>query len=407
MKILIVSNYFYPETVGDGVRIFQLARDLKSRGHEVTVVTSFPSYPAGILFNGYRNRLRTEEVVEGIRVVRTLTWATVSKAFWSRVLGFGCFCASAIIGGSLAGLRADVVFAPVPPLPLGVSAWWLSKMAGANLVVNVVDVYPDLAISLGVLRNKLAIRFFQWLERWIYRHSRRVAVISEGFRHNLLSKCVPDAKIRVVPSWADTRAIVPAPRNNAFRQNIEAHGRLVVLYSGGLTHNTCIEPLLQAAAVLKSESVMFLIVGDGIRKRALTQLASELALPNVKFMPFQPLDRYPEVLAASDLTTVTLNSSATFFSVPSKIYKQMAAGRPILAITEPGNELALLIERSQCGVCVRPNDTARLADVIRYAIHHREEFEAMGQNGRRYVEHECNRERCVSMIEALLAEASD
>lgn len=405
MRVLILSNYFYPETVGDGVRMFQLACDLRDRGHTVTVLTSFPSYPGGVVFSGYRNRLRLHEVIQGIRVIRAFTYATPSKAFWSRVLSFGCFCGSSIVAGMLPRVRAEVVFAVLPPLPLGISAWWLSKLAGAALVVNVVDIHPDIAVSLGVLKNKFAIHGFRMLERLIYRLSARIIVISDGFRRNLLAKGVPEPKIDVIPPWADIQAIQPATHDNAFRRELQVDGNFVVLYSGGLTHNACLDSLLQAAHKLRSHPVTFVIVGDGVRKQALTEKATELGLWNVKFLPFQPLERYPEVLAASDITTVTLNSHSTFFSVPSKIYRQMAAARPVLAITEPGNELTRLIEESQCGVCVRPDDVEGLTKVIRQSMRDKAALTTMGQNGREYVLTKCGRAGCVSAIESVLVKA--
>jgi colanic acid biosynthesis glycosyl transferase WcaI len=406
MRVLLLTNYYYPETVGAGIWITQLAQGLKDRGHEMCVVTSFPSYPRGKLFDGYRNRLAHRETVDGVEVIRTFTYATPRRSFWARFAGFGAFCLSAAPGYVPWRRRADVVYAILPPLPLGVSAWAIAKASGARLVINVQDIYPDVAVALKYLTNPAAVAFFRGMERWIYRRADRIVVISEGFRRNLLNKDVAASKIRVVPNWADPDQIVPMSRNNAFRRETGTNGEFLVMYSGGLTHNAELEPIVDAAAQLRNLPVRFAIVGDGVQKQVLMNRAEASRLDNVHFYPFQPLARYAEVLAASDLTLVGLNTAATFASVPSKVYKQMAAGRPILAITEPGNELAALIEKSQCGVCVRPNDARRLASVIRYATLHREEFEAMGRNGRRYVEQDCNRDRCVSMIEGLLAEAT-
>jgi colanic acid biosynthesis glycosyl transferase WcaI len=224
------------------------------------------------------------------------------------------------------------VYAILPPLPLGISAWAVARITGARLVVNIQDIYPDIAVALGMLRNVSSIRFFERMERWIYRAADRVVVISEGFRQNLLRKGVRAEKVVVVPNWADPEAIQPSIPDNAFRREHSRPGEFVVLYSGGLSHNSHLQPVLEAARRLLDEPFRFLIAGEGVHKERLMQWAHEHDLRNLTFLPFQPLERYAEALAAADATVVTLHPAATFASVPSKVYKQMAAARPIVAI---------------------------------------------------------------------------
>lgn len=405
MKVLITTNYYYPESVGAGLWVTQLALDLKERGHEVTVITSFPSYPWGKVFEGFHNCCAHREMADGIEIIRTFTYATASKSFWARSFSFGAFCLSAVPGYLRWRRRADVVYSILPPLPLGVSAWAIAKVSAARLVVNVQDLYPDIAIALKYLENPTAVAFFRGMERWIYRRAHRIVVISEGFRQNLLNKGVADTKIDVVPNWADPDQIIPGPTDNAFRREIGVNSELLVMYSGGLSHNSDMEPMLAAAAQLRSLPIRFAIIGDGVHRQALIEKARAAGLDNVSFFPFQPLDRYSEVLAAADVTLVSLNSAATLASVPSKIYKQMAAARPIVAITHPGNELTRLIEDAQCGVAVPPGDPQALADVLQQALCLRQAFAEMGRRGRAYMEQKCSRRGCVAQIEKVLIEA--
>ena len=145
-----------------------------------------------------------------------------------------------------------------------------------------------------------------------------------------------------------------------------------------------------------------MIIGEGIHKPKLRKLASEKRVVNLQFRPFMPLDRYPEVLLAADVNLVTLNSKATFVSVPSKIYKQMAAGRPIMAICCAENELARLVTEGQCGLLVPPDEPDKLVESLRWAASHPEELAQMGINGRRYLVQNHSRARCVERIEAVL-----
>lgn len=405
MRLLILSNYFLPESVGAGIWVTQLARDLRTSGHDVSVLTSHPSYPDGQIFPGYHNRLTHHETIDCIEVIRTLTYATQSKSFWPRFASFGAFCLSAFPGYLPWRRRFDVVYAILPPLPLGVSAWAIAKASGARLVVNVQDIYPDIAVQLNYLANPTAIALFRRMERWIYRHSDLVVVISEGFRENLLAKGVPARKLRVVPNWADPEHITPSSRDNAFRRETRADGHFLVVYSGGLTHNCELEPVLTAAAEMRDQPIRFAIVGDGVHKQRLAGKARSLHLDNLQFYPFQPIDRYPEVLAAADATLVTLNSAATFASVPSKVFKQMAAARPLIAITNPGNELSRLIAEARCGVTVRPNNPGQLVEVLRGAIENPQVFVEMGRRARVSLERNYSRCVCVPRIESALAEA--
>jgi colanic acid biosynthesis glycosyl transferase WcaI len=403
MKILLVSGYYYPENVGAGIWVHQLSHDLTALGHEVSVLTGFPNYPDGRIFPEYRGRFFQRETVDGIPVIRTWVYATRSKNFWARVAGFGSFCLSAVIGGLAARIRADVVYAIVPPLPLGISAWVLAKAAGARLVVNVQDIYPDIAVALGVLRNRAAIHFFEWMERWIYKQAHRIVVISEGFRENLRTKGVPSNKVLVVPNWADPSAIQPGARENTFRCQHSLPGEFVVLYSGGLSHNSHLDPVLDAAHQLRAEPFRFLIVGGGVHQQALMERASVLGLRNLSFLPFQPLEHYAATLAAADATLVALHPLATFASVPSKVYKQMAAARPILAIANRRSEVARLVEESGCGIAVDPDDTAALVEALRRLAARGEETECMGDAGRAYVMEVCSRAKCVAAIEQAFA----
>lgn len=404
MKILLITNYFYPETVGASVWIRQLVDELLARGHSLSVITSFPSYPHGVIFDGYRGLKHLRETSDGVDLIRTFTYAARSRTFWSKALGFAAFSVSALIGGLVEMPRADVVYAILPPLPLGVSAALLAKAIGAGLVLNVQDIYPDVAIANGLLTSRWSISIFKWLEKVIYERADKITVISSGFRTNLIEKGVDEAKVRVIPNWADTAAICSREKKNEFRNELGVSDEVLVVYSGGLTTNSCLEPVLEAARQVADEGIVFAIIGDGVRKEALLRKAKELELRNVRFLPFQPLQRYPEVLAAADVTLVTLNSASTFASVPSKVYKQMAAARPIIAIAERASELNRLIETSMAGFCVCPERPSELAEILRRIAGDKSRFSALGLNGRRYLERECSLTGCVAAIEAVLAE---
>lgn len=401
MRVLLVAQYFKPESVGAAIWIHQLATDLVSRGHRVTMLTGFPNYPDRVIFEGYRGKVFLREQIDGVDVIRTYIYASPNEAMWSRLLNFGSFCASAALGG-LAAPRPDVIYCLIPPLPLGLSAEFLGLAKRAPVVINVQDIYPDLAVALGFLRNRLAIRFFEFIERLIYRWATAIVVISDGFKENLLGKGVPAKKIHVVPNWADPDFIRPGLKDNPFRRRLGLGDRFTLIYSGNLSHNSNVEPVIEAAEVLQNEPFAFVIVGDGVRKTDLERKAREKKLKNVWFLPFQPLVDYPQVLTAADMNLVTLNTQAAMASVPSKVFKMMASGRPVLAIAANGTEVHRLVTQANCGLCVSPDDAVGLAKALRYAAAHRDKLKRMGTNARRYLEEHFSRQKCVTQIEAVL-----
>ena len=405
MHVLLVTQYFKPESIGAPIWIHQLAVDLVSMGHDVTVLTGFPNYPDRVIFEGYRGKVFLQEQIDDVDVVRTYIYASPNDALWSRALNFGSFCASAALGG-LVVPKSDVIYCIMPPLPLGLSAEFLGLVKRAPVVVNVQDIYPDIAIALGFLRNPLIIRLFKWMERFIYQHAAAVTVISNGFKENLLRKGVPAQKIHVVPNWADPDFIRPGPKNNPFRHRLGLDDRFTLIYSGNLSHNSNVEPVIGAAELLRDEPFAFVIVGEGVRKADLERKVREKQLKNVWFLPFQPLEEYPQVLTAADMNLVTLNTQAAMASVPSKVFKMMASGRPVLAITTNGNEVHRLITQANCGLCVPPDDPVSLAEALRYAAAHQDELERMGENARCYLEQHFSRHRCVAQIEEILGKVA-
>jgi colanic acid biosynthesis glycosyl transferase WcaI len=405
MRVLLVAQYFWPESVGAGLWLHQLATDLTRRGHSVTMVTGFPNYPEGRLFEGYAGRRFMREWVDGVEVIRTWIYATPDQSFGARLLNFGSFCASAPLGIA-AARRPEVIYCVLPPLALGLSTEFVAWCKRVPVLINIQDIYPDIAVSLGYLRNRLAIAFFQRMERLIYRRAAAVTVITDSFRENLLGKGVRPEKIHVVPNWADAEQIQPGAKDNRFRQQLGVDSKFLVVYSGGMGHNSCLEAVVEAARILADDPYEFVLIGDGAKRAKLERRAAELALRNIHFLPFQTAEVYAQVLAASDVQLLTLNESSTHVSLPSKMLKIMASGRPMVALANRGSDAARLVLTAKCGDVVSPGDAPALARTLREFAANREGLRAMGQNARRFLVENFSRERCVAQVESLLLRAA-
>jgi len=406
MKVLIVLQYYAPESVGAASYARELALGLVEKGHDVTVLTGFPNYPKRIIFEGYRRKIYMRETIEGVKVIRTYIYANPSDSNKSRILNWGSFSVSCFFGGVLARIKPDVIYSMPPPLSTGAAAVMISKVKRVPIVSHVKDLYPLIAIELGILKSPRLIRFFEKMEKYVYGNSQAVIGLSEGFRSHFIGKGVPPEKTHVVTDWADSDFIQPGPRDNEFRKSLGVREMFTVLYSGNLSYNSNLEPIVEAAKILENEPVRFVIVGEGVKKDALVARSKELGLENVQFLPFQPIENYASVLQASDITVVTLNTAASLASLPSKVFKQMAAGRPILAITSSGNELDKMVATAACGLSVPPDSPEALAEAIRWAVTHRKEVDQMGIKAREYLKENHDRTKSVDQIEQILVKAA-
>ena len=384
MRILLLVQYYWPEEQNSFVH--ELALGLMSKGHQVTVLTAFPHYGKGRVYDGYKGRFYQSEIEAGIKIVRTFVYATPSQNFYQRVLNFSSFCISSLIGGLLINDKPDVVYVWLPPLPLGIIGAIVAGWKKSRFAVHVQDIYPKAAVQHGILKNRMTIRFFEKMEKWIYQRADALIGISGSFMEHFIQTGVSNTKIHVVENWADPNFIVPGPQNNSFRNLFNKENHFMIVYSGGINNNANIEPLVDAACVLKEEPFIFVIIGEGQYKNRIQQIVEERNLRNVKLLPWQPLKDYPEALRAADMNVVTLSSRSAETSVPSKIYKQLAAGRPIIAITPVKSELYRLVTVARCGICVPPDDAQALVRELRWSLSHPHELRQMSQNARAYFE---------------------
>jgi colanic acid biosynthesis glycosyl transferase WcaI len=268
------------------------------------------------------------------------------------------------------------------------------------------DLYPDAAVAAGMMRNKMAISFFLGMETFLYQRSQRISVISESFRKSLIEKNVPDSKMTLIPVWADPDAVRPLPKENSFRRQHELSGKFVVMYAGNIGLTSCLEDVLCAAEILREQTqIQFVIVGDGTKKESLESEARRKQLENVRLLPYQPREIYSEMLAAADLSLVTLNARAAVSSLPSKVFNLMASARSILAVAPYESELACIVREAECGWVVPPESPKELAAAIARAVGHEDELIQNGRNGRAYLEEHYSRQRCIDAYENMLLAA--
>jgi colanic acid biosynthesis glycosyl transferase WcaI len=386
LRILLLTLYFAPDIAANAVITTELAEELASLGHEVTVVTALPHYAGNVIDPRFRGKIIQQDEHKGIQVIRTHLYTSPHKRrTLVRILSYISFNFLSTLGGLFSGPQ-DIILAPSPPLTIGFSAYIISRVKRIPYVYNVQDIYPDVVIKLGLLKNPIGKPLFRILERFVYRHARHITVLSKGFRANLLAKGVPNQRLTIIPNFVNVDFIRPMHRNNTFRYHFGLDGRFVVLFAGNIGHSQDLEHVLECAALLRDrDHITFVIVGDGSRKAQLQDQARRMSLRNVLFIPFQPREDVPNIYAASNISLVTLRKGIALDSLPSKAYTIMGSGRPIIAAVDPGSDIWNLVNQAECGLCVEPENPRALAKAIRTLYAEPALRERMGRNGRKHV----------------------
>jgi colanic acid biosynthesis glycosyl transferase WcaI len=387
MYILLLTLYFVPDLAANAVIMSELAEALAALGHNVTAVAAFPHYDRNRVWDGYRGKLVQRDLHGAVRIYRTYLYVPQRKGrVFGRLLNYFSFNVLSTLVGLLAG-PYDVILAPSPPLTIGLSAYILSRLRRVPYIYNVQDIYPDVAIRLGVLTNPRLIRFFRRMENFVYAKAAAVSVLSEGFGRNLLNKGVPGDKIHVFPNFVDVDFVRPLPRDNAFARRHDLHDKFVVMYAGNVGLSQGLETLLEAMQQFQDlPDLRLLIVGNGAVKAKLEAQASQVGLQNVIFLPFQPRKDVPEMYASADVSLVMLRQGIGAESVPSKAYTIMASKRPLVAAADKEAETKRLIDVAGCGLWVEPGNPSALAQAIRVLHADPARRAQLGRNGRDHVE---------------------
>ncbi len=361
---------FAPDGVSTAVLMTELALELRDLGHEVVVLTATPHYnvepearsrqPLSRRWKG----LLYQSCCDGIPVYHAAI-PTKGHRVWTRLIDYARFHVVSLMAVLTVIGRYDVVLAPSPPLTIGLVAVVMGRLRRVPVVYNVQEIYPDAAVSLGLLRNRFLIRLLESIERFIYARSQVVVVISEWFRRRLLEKGVADETLRVIPNFVDTDFMQPGARHNDFSAGLGLDDRFVVLYAGNIGLTQGFETILSVAKQLTSiRDLHFLIIGSGTREAWLKEQLVRENLHHVTLLPYQPRSLVPQLYASSDVCLVPLKQGTARETFPSKVYTIMAAGRPVIVSADPDSELAWVVGEAKCGVAVPPDDPDALAGAI-------------------------------------------
>lgn len=383
MDVLVLAHYYDPEPIP---KCGELARELKARGHGVSVITGFPNYPSGELYPGWKLRLLSRDRSAGFPVVRTYMYPYHGKSVFGRLANYFSFMLSAPFGAFFTP-RCDVMYVWHPPLTVGVAAWITARLKRVRFVYDVQDIWPESALLSGMMREGFMVRMMWRLEKFVYKRADHILCVTEGARQNLIGKGVPPDKVTVMPHWIDLGEYTVADPDGARASIREQYGwgsKFVAMFAGNLGLVQGLDTLVQAAQHIDAEArVVF--VGDGADKARIVEMSRELGVEDrVQFIDRQPASRMGAFMAAADALIVHLRKSElSRYVIPTKTLAYLASGRPIVMAME--GAAADVVKDAGAGIIVEPENPSALAAALReMANTDPAEREAVGRRGRDY-----------------------
>lgn len=390
--VLLLTLVFPPDAVSTAHLLGDLAEDLSNMGHQVVVLTTTPHYNQDIesrekqVLRPWLGRLVQRSQFRRIEVYHILMRPKGLNQL-NRILSWVFFHIISVVLVCWRRFRCDVVLATSPPLTIGLCGAVIALLSRGRAIYNVWELYPDVAINLGVLKNAAVIRAARFLEATVYRLNAHVCPIAQGMATKIASRGVPPQKITVVPNSVDVHEFRPLPRRNPFSMEFGLDDNFVISYAGNIGTPQGLDTLLRAANHLRSrKDYLFVILGDGSEKNAILSMAKQLQLPNFRYLGYQPYSRMPEIYAACDISIVAQVGAIGNDALPSKVYRILSSGRPMLVMADPAGDLALLLRREKVGIVVSPGRDQEMADSIQWAFNHPEELRQMVDRGRQLIE---------------------
>jgi glycosyltransferase involved in cell wall biosynthesis len=376
MNILILSYWYYPEPVA---KPHDFAVELTKRGHRVTVITGYPNYPQGRLYEGYSMSRLRREWLDGVEVLRVPMLVNHSKSGILRVLSYLSFALSALLASKSLSYPPQVIWTYQVGLP-GIA---LSKWMHVPLVHEVQDLWPEWSRKGQMGVGEIFYKLLDAQERFIYKNANSVTTISEGFKRALQEKGISGAKITVIPNWWNEQT-ASSPQQGALPiEDLAWEKHFNVVYGGNIGTAQALDVLLDAAENTRDlTDAQFILIGDGVDRERLERLARQKNLANVHFLGSKPLASMPCYLSHANALFIHLKNEPEYaITIPSKTYSYLAAGKPVIAAAS--GDVADLIASLGAGVICPPEDPDSLASSIRrlYACSSNKRDE-MGRKGR-------------------------
>ena len=379
--VLLVSINYWPEESGIGPYSTGLAEHFAASGHDVTVLTGMPHYPAWQVDAAYRGRWRDMESRRNVRILRRRHFVPSRQSAARRALYEATFLVNA--GSSRLTPRPDAIIGVTPSLSGGVVARLAAARSRAAYGLIVQDLMTEAAAQSGISGGPAVVGITRLLEAWVMSRATVVAPVTDAFRSGLTSLGVRPERVEVIPNWS--HLLPPLANRQAVRRSLGwDDGAWIVLHAGNMGLKQGLDQVLDAARSARQldRSIRFVLMGDGSQRSFLESAAADI--PELEFRPFVSEDRFADVLAAADVLLLSERPTVVDMSLPSKLTAYFAAGRPVVAVVHPEGASAHELARADGGVVTAAGDPEALVRAIIDLREQPKEAQRLAANGRRY-----------------------
>ncbi len=386
MRILFIAHYLQPETnffVG-----LPLAKKLVEFDHKVEVLTGFPNYPGGKIYDGYQVKLLYREKLEGIPIIRLPIYPSHDRSSVKRALSYSSLALSQSTIGPIVVKPADVAYVAQGPATIGLPACVLRLFRRIPFVYDIKDLWPDVLVSTGMFDNKIGLKLADKWCKFVYKRASKIVVITPGAKKKLIERGVPEEKIEMIYEWCDDTHISGAKYKPNLAKEFGMEDRFNIVFAGNMGKAQSLGAVLEAAKIISPEypNVQFVLIGSGIEVEPLKKKVAGLRLNNVLFLPRKPISEIGAILRLADVLLVHLKDESYLrTAIPSKTQAYLAAGRPILIGVK--GDAANLVLKAKAGLQCEPENPKSIAQAVqKFMVMSKSKLDKMGTNGKRFYE---------------------
>ena len=353
MKILFITDNFPPEVNAPATRTHEHCKEWVSKGADITVITCFPNFPQGKIYDGYKNSLFRKEIIDDIKVIRVWSYISANEGFLKRTIDYFSFAVMAFFFGLF--IKTEIIIATSPQFFSAAAGRWLSIFKRKQWIMEVRDLWPESIKNVNVMKPGIGLRFLECWELRLYKTAKKIVVVTDSFKEFIIKRGIESSKIHVVKNGANMELYKPMPKNELLLAKLNLEKKFVISYIGthGMAHK--LDFILECASKIDDPVFHFLFIGAGAEKTHLMQMKDQLGLKNVTMLDPIIKSEVPEYIAISDVSLIPLKKSALFHTViPSKIFETSAMMIPILLGVE--GESKGMIESFGAGLCFDPEN---------------------------------------------------
>jgi glycosyltransferase involved in cell wall biosynthesis len=392
-RLIFLNRFFFPDHSATSQILSDLAFDLAERGRDVHVITSRQ------LYEDAKAQLPAHEIIRGVTIHRVFSTQFGRTSLPGRALDYLSYYASMMATVLKLAKPDDIVIAKTDPPLISIPAMWAVRIRGARLVNWLQDIYPEIAIEMGVpLAKGQGGRLLAALRDASLKTAAANVAVGEQMAIRLKSRDISSDRVQVIPNWCNDEDIVPISHaDNPLRRDWGLQNKFVVGYSGNLGRGHEFDTMLAASERFRDDPhIVFILIGGGQRFEELKQLVKAKGLDqNYRFFPYQDRKLLKYSLSVPDMHWISQQPVLSDLMFPSKFYGIAAAGRPILALTGKKGEIARLVRDHVCGFAIEPGDKTAAIVAIELLVQDRARCEKMGSNARAMLEAKFTRRRAL------------